>query len=97
VSARRSISVRGVTYEALRAYCAEHDISMSDVVEKQLAPLLPSVPARRLAPKAPLEPAAQPSRVATAVPVSPEVRVTNADHNHSPADIPVLTPVTIVT
>ena len=37
---RRSISVRGVTYENLRQYCAEQDISMSEVVEEQIAKLL---------------------------------------------------------
>ncbi|MCU1278225.1 MAG: hypothetical protein JWM53_1771 [bacterium] len=37
---RRSISVRGATYENLRRYCAEQDISMSEVVEEQIARLL---------------------------------------------------------
>lgn len=37
---RRSISVRGTTYENLRQYCAEQDISMSEVVEEQIAKLL---------------------------------------------------------
>ena len=37
---RRSISVRGTTYENLRRYCAEQDISMSEVVEEQIAKLL---------------------------------------------------------
>jgi len=37
---RRSISVRGNTYENLRRYCAEQDISMSEVVEEQIAKLL---------------------------------------------------------
>ena len=37
---RRSISVRGTTYEDLRRYCAEQDISMSEVVEEQIAKLL---------------------------------------------------------
>jgi hypothetical protein len=36
---RRSISVRGTTYENLRRYCEEHDRSMSDLVEEQLAAL----------------------------------------------------------
>jgi hypothetical protein len=48
---RRSISVRGTTYDNLRRYCAEQDISMSEVVEEQIARLLerPS-PAGRPAP-----------------------------------------------
>jgi hypothetical protein len=37
---RRSISVRGTTYESLRAYCSTHDRSMSEVVEEQLAKVL---------------------------------------------------------
>lgn len=37
---RRSISVRGATYENLRRYCSEQDISMSEVVEEQIARLL---------------------------------------------------------
>ena len=37
---RRSISVRGITYDNLRRYCAEQDISMSEVVEEQIARLL---------------------------------------------------------
>src|SRR5260221_5883593 len=37
---RRSISVRGVTYDSLRTYCDEHQKSMSEVVEELLAPLL---------------------------------------------------------
>jgi hypothetical protein len=37
---RRSISVRGTTYDNLRRYCQENSISMSEVVEQQLARLL---------------------------------------------------------
>ncbi len=37
---RRSISVRGVTYDSLRRYCDQNDRSMSDVVEELLATLL---------------------------------------------------------
>jgi methyl coenzyme M reductase gamma subunit len=37
---RRSISVRGTTYDNLRQYCVEQDISMSEVVEEQIARLL---------------------------------------------------------
>lgn len=37
---RRSISVRGTTYENLRRYCDEQDISMSEVVEEQITRLL---------------------------------------------------------
>ena len=37
---RRSISVRGTTYDNLRRYCDEQDISMSEVVEDQIARLL---------------------------------------------------------
>ena len=37
---RRSISVRGTTYDNLRRYCEQQDTSMSEVVEEQLARLL---------------------------------------------------------
>jgi hypothetical protein len=37
---RRSISVRGATYDTLRRFCVAHSRSMSDVVEEQLARLL---------------------------------------------------------
>ena len=37
---RRSISVRGTTYDSLRRYCEQQDISMSEVVEEQIARLL---------------------------------------------------------
>jgi hypothetical protein len=37
---RRSISVRGTTYDNLRRYCEEKSLSMSEVVEQQLARLL---------------------------------------------------------
>lgn len=37
---RRSISVRGTTYDNLRRYCEAKSISMSEVVEQQLARLL---------------------------------------------------------
>ena len=49
---RRSISVRGATYENLRRYCEEQDISMSEVVEEQIARLLsrPSASSGRPAP-----------------------------------------------
>jgi hypothetical protein len=49
---RRSISVRGTTYENLRRYCEQQDISMSEVVEEQIARLLtrPSAGGGRPAP-----------------------------------------------
>ena len=37
---RRSISVRGTTYDALRRYCEERGLSMSEVVETELIRLL---------------------------------------------------------
>ncbi len=37
---RRSISVRGATYENLRRYCEQQDVSMSEVVEEQIALVL---------------------------------------------------------
>src|SRR5262245_54615490 len=49
---RRSISVRGTTYDKLRVYGEAHGRSMSDVVEELLATILDQTPA--------LEPAPQP-------------------------------------
>jgi hypothetical protein len=46
---RRSISVRGATYDQLRSFCDAHGRSMSDLVEEQLAALF----ARDTTPKAP--------------------------------------------
>jgi hypothetical protein len=40
---RRSISVRGITYDNLRRYCDDKSLSMSEVVEEQLARLLGGV------------------------------------------------------
>jgi hypothetical protein len=40
---RRSISVRGMTYDKLRQYCETSDRSMSDVVEELLAKILDTV------------------------------------------------------
>jgi hypothetical protein len=37
---RRSISVRGTTYDSLRRYCEARSMSMSEVVEEQLARIL---------------------------------------------------------
>jgi hypothetical protein len=41
---RRSISVRGSTYAALRDYCAAHTRSMSDLVEELLGAVLEAAP-----------------------------------------------------
>lgn len=45
---RRSISVRGTTYDALRRYCDRQDRSMSDVVEELLAKLFDEDGARTI-------------------------------------------------
>jgi len=37
---RRSISVRGTTYDALRTYCDKKGVSMSEVIEERVAALL---------------------------------------------------------
>jgi hypothetical protein len=44
---RRSISIRGTTYSALRDYCEGHARSMSDVVEELLAGIIDSKPAAK--------------------------------------------------
>jgi hypothetical protein len=44
---RRSISVRGATYETLRRYCESQNRSMSDIVEEQLARLFTATPQKK--------------------------------------------------
>lgn len=44
---RRSISVRGATYETLRRYCDSQNRSMSDIVEEQLARLFTATPQKK--------------------------------------------------
>lgn len=34
---RRSVSIRGSTYDQIRKYCERHDISMSEFVEDRIA------------------------------------------------------------
>lgn len=34
---RRSVSIRGGTYDQIRMYCQRHDISMSEFVEERIA------------------------------------------------------------
>lgn len=41
---RRSISVRGVTYEQVRAHCAATHLSMSDFIEERIAEFFKSHP-----------------------------------------------------
>jgi hypothetical protein len=34
---RRSVSIRGVTYEQIRKYCERNNVSMSEFVEERIA------------------------------------------------------------
>jgi hypothetical protein len=34
---RRSVSIRGSTYELIRQYCEQNDVSMSEFVEERIA------------------------------------------------------------
>jgi len=34
---RRSVSIRGATYELIRQYCEQNDVSMSEFVEERIA------------------------------------------------------------
>jgi hypothetical protein len=54
---RRSISVRGTTYDKLRVYSEGHDRSMSDIVEELLATILDkdAPAAEKIAPAPPKE------------------------------------------
>src|SRR5512138_3740976 len=83
---RRSISVRGATYDSLRQYCLDHNRSMSDIVEEQLAALLGG----KAKPAAPLaaRPAPRPRTVANKVVVRPEPRSASAKAEGRPAPRP---------
>ena len=34
---RRSVSIRGVTYDQIRKYCERHEMSMSEFVEERIS------------------------------------------------------------
>ncbi len=53
---RRSISVRGTTYDKLRVYSEGHDRSMSEIVEELLATILEKDDVVALRPPAPPKP-----------------------------------------
>jgi hypothetical protein len=48
---RKSVSVRGTTYDRLRAWCAARSISMSEVVEEGIAARLDATPAPASSPR----------------------------------------------
>jgi hypothetical protein len=83
---RRSISVRGATYETLRQYCQENNRSMSDIVEEQLAALLGGK--AKPAPVAARPAAPRPRTVANKVVVRPEPRVAVSKAEGRPAPRP---------
>ncbi len=71
---RRSISVRGTTYDNLRRYCEENSVSMSEVVEQQLARLLEQKEAPRVVAAAPApQPTGRPAPVAYEKVVAPRI------------------------
>ena len=86
---RRSISVRGTTYEALRQYCELHERSMSDLVEEKLATVLS---------QAPLATAARPHRARTIAaklvraPAAPKPIAPSPDAKSKSAGRPAPTP-----
>jgi hypothetical protein len=82
---RRSISVRGATYESLRQYCQENNRSMSDIVEEQLAALLGGK--AKPAPL-PARPAPRPRTVANKVVVRAEPRPSTSKAEGRPAPRP---------
>jgi len=98
---RRSISVRGTTYALLRDFCAEHDRSMSDVVEELLGRILEgseaAAPAKKTvaplvarAPQPVREPV--PERVERPVRLAPPVREEAAVRVEAPAPKPAPAP-----
>jgi hypothetical protein len=74
---RRSISVRGATYAALREYCETHQRSMSDIVEELLSGLLgaDAVPLPTRSPTAPKATPKLTSVPATSVKTAPRPAV----------------------
>src|SRR5688572_30736925 len=72
---RRSISVRGTTYAQLRDFCAEHDRSMSDVVEELLSRILEGGEASRGKTVAPLVARAPKPAPVAANEVKPEPKI----------------------
>jgi hypothetical protein len=79
---RRSISVRGTTYDTLRRFCEEQQRSMSDVVEEQLAKILAAKPMQAPKPIHAPRPAAKarptvaPKMVRAVPPPAPSLPVT---------------------
>src|SRR4051794_21387342 len=69
---RRSISIRGTTYDTLRKYCEQHQRSMSDLVEEQLARLIGGKPARTSVKTAPRARTVAPKIVRAAAPPKPD-------------------------
>jgi hypothetical protein len=47
---RRSVSIRGSTYEQIRKYCERHEISMSEFVEERIAAFFGNGGSRKDAP-----------------------------------------------
>lgn len=62
---RRSVSIKGSTYDAVRAYCERHGLSMSEFMEERIAGFF----GETAAPKRPVEPPRppRPSRVTPVV------------------------------
>jgi hypothetical protein len=55
---RRSVSIKGSTYDTVRAYCEQHGLSMSEFMEERIAGFFSgTTPPRRQA-----EPRAKPQR-----------------------------------
>src|SRR5262245_728930 len=87
---RRSISVRGVTYDRLREYCAGASISMSDFVEQRIADFFAGRPELAAAPAvakpAPVvaRPAAPPAPRPAPLPAPARVAVARTEKSPPP-------------
>ena len=93
---RRSISVRGITYDTLRQYCDDSQRSMSDVIEELLGALfeksgLQTAPKKALSKAAPKE-----SKVAKQLANARSRKVTVSSRGHAVANriarLPVASP-----
>ena len=61
---RRSVSIRGATYEKVRTYCEKHSLSMSEFVEDLIGQFFSGNGATLSAPAAAVAPAPAPKRKA---------------------------------
>lgn len=71
---RRSVSIRGLTYETVRKYCERHGLSMSEFVEERISTFFGNAQAAAPTVKeAPPQPAREPAARPAPAPAKPVV------------------------